>query len=100
MTRRKPGPPDPAILRDELDAIGAELLALRRRTTDLGREYVWLDAAALSVQDDPAQHVSTLDALQDARDSLDNLANSLAIATDASTLASRHLARITLRDQH
>ena len=98
MARRRPGPPNPIQLRAELYAIGAELLELRRRTANLGREYVWLDAATLAVQDDPA--LSTSDALQAARDSLDDLANSLAIATDANTLATQHLIRLTLRDQH
>ena len=98
--RRRPGPPDPAQLRAQLDTIGAELFELRRRASDLGHEYIWLDTATLDVQGDSAQHLSTEDALRAARDSFDDLANALGIATDSYTVATRHLDRLTLRNQH
>lgn len=80
--------PTPADLHRELGRIRQALLDLRVDTQHLAREFVWLSADGLDVED--AESV-----LREARDGLDVFGGALGLATDAVNLSLARTDRLT-----
>lgn len=91
--RQQPTPPD---LDAELSRIRDQLHQLRRDTQQLTREFVWLSAAGLSV-DELGDPLTPAEALELARNSLDDFGSSLGLAADAADVAQRYTTRLRFR---
>jgi hypothetical protein len=74
---------------DQLDAVQA----IRRRVTELRREYARFDAARLGA-DELGDTTTAAETLTAARESLSDLDRALGIATDAVYAAMRHTSRL------